>query len=163
MIRRFATLLCAVTLALPASGLAKGKALPDDFKLSALEGKGTVKPADLKGKKVVLQFFASWCEGCSEVMTQLNPMVEGMDGVKFMPVSVDESMAEAREYFAKKPKVKALKKLAYLDNDTKLASALDVKALPAIVIVDGDGKIVHQMSGHPTKKQYDKIKSLLSK
>jgi peroxiredoxin len=139
------------------------ESLPANFKLRGLEG-GTVQSADLEGKLLVIQFWASWCQGCGGVMGDLNSLLKNNKDVKFMPVSVDESIAEARSYFGhQRADVKPLRKIAYLDVDAKLASELSITALPAVIVVDRKGRVIQRLVGHPTKKQISEIKSRVNK
>ena len=51
----------------PASQLAEGKSPPaPDFSLPLLDGSGTLRLSSLRGKAVVLNFWASWCDPCEE-------------------------------------------------------------------------------------------------
>lgn len=156
-----ASALVLASLLVPATAQAKGRGVPAGVQLKGLEG-GNIKSKELKSRKVVLQFFASWCQGCGTVMSELNPMLREIDGVRYVPVSVDESMEDAKDFFKRQGAVvKALKKQAFFDADAQLAGGLVVESLPALVVLDR-GRVVMQLSGHPTEKQYDKLKAVLA-
>ena len=138
------------------------KQLPKEFALKGLKG-GTLKATQVKGKMVVLQFWASWCVGCGQVMGLLAPVVAQYDDALYLPISVDESMAEARSYFKKQvDAVKPLEAKSWLDTDAVLASALKVEALPAVMVADANGKIVKSYVGHLNAAQVKEIKALLA-
>lgn len=146
----------------PAS--AAPKALPSSFQLKSLKGKASLDADDLKGKTVVLQFWASWCEGCGKVMGILAPIVAEYKDALFVPVSVDESMNDAKTYFKKQdPAVRPLEAKAYLDQDAALATALKIEALPSVAIVNGKGKVLKSYTGHLSKSQIAEIKKILEK
>lgn len=46
------------------SNAGSGNTRPAAFDLPALEGDGRVRLADFRGKPVVVNFFASWCDAC---------------------------------------------------------------------------------------------------
>lgn len=153
-------LAAAATFA-PTIAQAKGRNVPGGVTLKGLEG-GNVKSKDLRSQKVVLQFFASWCQGCGTVMSELDPLVKEIDGVRFIPVSVDESMEDAKDFFKRQGAVvRALKKRAYFDPQAELAGGLVVESLPALVVLER-GRVVMQLNGHPTSKQYEKLKAVLA-
>ncbi len=139
------------------------KTLPKSFKLTSLTKKSTIGPKSFKGRTIVLDFWASWCESCGETMEKVHKAIKGSKGVVYLSATVDEEKDVALEWFDEQTKsVQKLKKYAYLDEDTKLATGLGVKAVPAIYIIK-NGKVVLSISGNPTKKELKMIKSLVSK
>ena len=146
-----------------ASPLNAGKVekLPKDFKLSGLES-GVIKPKNLRNKITIMQFWASWCGSCSKTMKTLHGISKGHRNVKFVSVSVDEDLESAHNYFKDLPKnLQPLKKFAYFDNDAKLATALDIEALPAYIVIDSKGNIIEADEGQPNKSQIKKLKSII--
>lgn len=155
------TVVCSLLFA-GAAQAGAARSLPDEFTIKGLKG-GSMDEEDFTGKLSVLQFWASWCVGCGEVMGILSPLVAEYKGAQFVPVSVDESVAEARAYFKKQsPAVKALEAKAFLDSEAKLATALKVEALPSVAIVDGKGKVMRSYTGHLSAKQVQEIRKLLA-
>ncbi len=138
--------------------------LPKDFKLKGLTEKKTMQMKNIRNDTTVLQFWASWCTGCGknmEVLSQLKKKM-GPDNFNFVPVSVDESKAQALAYFDGKPNsIKKLKELSYLDVDAKLATKLNIGSLPALVVVDRNGKILSRMSGHLGQAEVNKLKGVI--
>lgn len=69
-------------------GLQVGKKAPD-FTLKTYNGK-TVKLSDLKGKRVLLNFWASWCGPCEEEMPVMQKVYEELkeDQVEFVAVNM---------------------------------------------------------------------------
>jgi thiol-disulfide isomerase/thioredoxin len=57
---------------------------------SVSDGQNTVDLAALRGKVVVLNFWASWCAPCLEELPTLNTMQEQLPQVRVVGVSIDE-------------------------------------------------------------------------
>jgi len=148
-----------------ASSVKVSKQLPSQFKLEGLEGGGTINPSDLKGKVVLLQFWASWCVGCNVVMEDLAKFSDARSsnpGFRYLPVSVDEDMESAKEFFTTKyTKIKPLMKRAYLDQGTVMSEKLGITAVPAVVLVGANGKVLLALQGHPSKQELDKLARLV--
>lgn len=98
--------LAALACLVPAScnkdpGPQVGKPAPD-FELPDLEGR-PVKLAELQGKVVVLNFWATWCPPCLDEMPSLERLhvALGSKGVAVVAVSVDERFSDIGEFVDK--------------------------------------------------------------
>ncbi len=105
-----------------ATELVKAGVQAPDFKMKTIDGK-TFKLSQLKGKTVVLDFWASWCP------------------IEFVGVSMDtdvEAWRKACEQFGiTYTQVSELKKF----KETDIAKAYGVKWIPSMVVVDKEGKV----------------------
>jgi thiol-disulfide isomerase/thioredoxin len=69
---------------------------PARFDLPTLDGTGRVRLADFKGKPVVVNFFASWCEPCKAELPEFVEASQQLDGkVQFVAVNSKEITAAA--------------------------------------------------------------------
>lgn len=119
--------------------IAIGRPAPD-FELNDLDGKG-VKLSALKGKYVLLDFWASWCGPCRKE----NPTVVKAynnykaKGFTVLGVSLDSSEPAWRKAVKEDgmPWVQVL-------NDKKVAAErlYEVKGIPANFLIDPQGKII---------------------
>ena len=115
-----------------------------DFELPLLEG-GTLADEDLRGKPIVLNFFASWCPPCREEAGVLQKGFEKYEGeVQFIGIDVRDTPEDARafvnEFGVTYPIVK--------DYDEVLARRLGVGiGLPVTYFVDGDLRVAASESG----------------
>ena len=118
-----------------------GQTAPD-FKMKTIDGK-MFKLSQLKGKTVVLDFWASWCPDCRKDAPEMVRMYQeySRQGVEFVGVSMDtdvEAWRKCCEQFGiTYTQVSELKKF----KETAIAKAYGVKWIPSMVVVDKDGKV----------------------
>ncbi len=147
-----ALLLVLGAVGMAAYELSDSPLLPQDtaapaFELSRLEG-GTVKLEELRGKVVVLDFWATWCPPCNEEMPYLLKISREYEakGVVFVAVSHDEP-AEAREVVTEYcQRFPALRAHAVFGNP-EVGAAYLVRALPTLYVLDRQGKVVASRQG----------------
>jgi cytochrome c biogenesis protein CcmG/thiol:disulfide interchange protein DsbE len=70
------------------------------FSLQRLNGPGTVSPASLHGKAVVLNFFASWCDPCKQEAPVLEQVWRHYrsKGVVVLGIDTNDQASEARRF-----------------------------------------------------------------
>jgi len=122
-----------------------GRPAPD-FQLTDGSGK-PVKLASLRGKVVVLQFWATWCGFCKKAMPEIQKLQETF---KDDPSVVIYGINCAQRPNNPKPE-DVLKEQKYtyglLLNGDGVAELYDVHGYPALFVVGPDGKIVEKQSG----------------
>lgn len=149
----FATLAAlSLTFAAVAAGLKTGDAFPD---LAAynLEGK---LPADLKGKVVMVDFWASWCGPCKQSFPTMNELQQkfGPQGLVVIAVNVDEERSDMEAFLKDHPASFTVVR----DGNQKLVDKVSIKTMPSSFILDREGKVVAAHSGYDgegTKKKYE--------
>jgi peroxiredoxin len=122
-----------------------GKPAPD-FHLAALHGH-TVSPADFRGKMLVVTFWASWCAPCRMELPALEKFYrqthKGDANYEIVSINIDEERAAA-ESAATELK---LPFAVLLDPASKILRAYNVDAIPALFVIDKDGKVIHAQVG----------------
>jgi cytochrome c biogenesis protein CcmG/thiol:disulfide interchange protein DsbE len=109
-----------------------------DFEWNAPDG-STRTLASLRGKVVVMNFWATWCKPCRTEMPLLNSVARGSDAV-FLAVDLQEDGAKARSFFDQL----ALDRLdPILDLDGQTTRRYGVVGLPATFFIDAQGVIQH--------------------
>ena len=125
-----------------ATELIKAGTPAPDFKLKTPDGK-TFKLSQLKGKTVVLDFWASWCPDCRKEAPEVVRLYQQYHpkGVEFVGVSMDtdvEAWKQAIQHYGiSYPQVSELKKF----RETDIAQSYGVKWIPSMVVVGPDGKV----------------------
>jgi len=124
-----------------------------DFPLT-LAGKSE-RLSDLKGKVVVLNFWATWCPPCVEETPSLNRLEKYIDsrGGMVLGVSIDEDGA-AYEQFLRDHSVVFP---TYRDATKKTASDYGTSIFPETYIIDRRGKIARKFVG---EQQWDSAEML---
>ena len=112
-----------------------------DFTLFDLEGK-KVNLSDLKGKIVILDFWATWCGPCKASFPLMKNSVEkyakNLD-VVFLFVNTMETTEKPEKNVSKFIKEKNYPFRVLLDKDSKVAAAYGVKAIPSKIFIDKKG------------------------
>ncbi|MBL8757843.1 MAG: TlpA family protein disulfide reductase [Phycisphaerae bacterium] len=123
----------------PALKFKVGDAAPA-FALKDAEGKEHTL-AGLKGKIVLLDFWATWCGPCKAAMPAIQKIHEQFAGkpVAVLGVNTWERKADAG------PAYMAKQKFTYpcLLAGDELATTYGISGIPTLVLIDGDGKILH--------------------
>ena len=109
-----------------------------------LDGK-PAKLADLRGRVVVLNFWATWCPPCVEEMPSLERLHRQMTarGVVVLGVSVDEDAA-AYEKFLRERQITFP---TYRDPSKKIAASYETFMYPETYIIGPDGRIARKIIG----------------
>ncbi len=151
MIRALARLALAVGLVLvmPAAAapilLKEPKPLPE-LAFETLAGT-PVKLSDLKGKVVVLNFWATWCAPCREEMPSLDRLQAAFDpnDVLVVALAVERSAPERIKAFLDEAGVSRL--AVYRDATAATSRAVGLPGLPATLLVDHEGREVGRVLG----------------
>ncbi len=121
----------------PASPLV-GKEAPD-FDLARLTG-GRVRPQDLRGKVVVLDFWATWCAPCVAALPTLMKVAKAhSDNVVLVAIDQQEESETIREFL----KQKAWDLDVALDSDGRVGRSYGVQGIPQTVVIDPQGIVRH--------------------
>ena len=141
----------ALLALLVASGCSKhdepaveGKAAPD-FTLKDLSGR-PVQLSSLKGKVVLVNFWATWCPPCREEVPSLVRMNQAMQGKPFqlLAVSIDEGGKDAVTGFFRST---GSTLPALLDTDGAVSRRYGTTGVPETFVIDTKGVIMKKVVG----------------
>lgn len=149
----------------PALSAVAGKPPAQDFTLRDLDGK-TYRLADLRGKVVLLNFWASWCPPCRRELPSLERLWQKLKDRDFLALAVNVG-EDGDTVFAFTGQLDTPPSFPILlDKDSAVLDAWPVKGLPTTFIIDRDGRVVFRAIGgrefdHPALT--GEIEKLLSK
>ncbi len=140
---------------LQAEGWKEGATLPD---LKGFGLSGTV-PENLKGKVVLLDFWATWCGPCKASFPVMNELQKtyGTNGFVVIAISVDDKKADMEKHLAKNP----VGFVTLHDSAQKVVAAADVATMPTSFLIDRTGKIRYVHTGfEPDKSKAEYAKQI---
>src|SRR4051812_4345843 len=130
-----------------AQGSGKGAGIGQpapDFTLPRIGGAGSLQLASLRGKVVVLNFWASWCYPCKQEAPALAAAAKQWPGrVVVLGVDVNDFAGDARR-FARKY---GLDYPIVHDNHNVTSPRYGISLLPETFFIDGRGKVVAHVPG----------------
>ena len=146
----------------PAGGGPKPGASAPDFALQSLDGK-TVRLSDFRGKAVLLNFWATWCEPCKLEMPWFIELQKqyGPQGLQVLGVAMDDSGKDTIAKFAHNMGVDYP---VLLGKESVSDQYGGLEYLPTSFYIDRDGKVVARVFGLRSRSDIeDWIKQALSR
>lgn len=130
-----------------------GKRQNADFTLNDLNGTSW-HLRDLKGKVVLVNFWATWCPPCRKEMPDLQALYDNYKDQGFLVLSIsDEDVAKVAPFIAER-------KITYpvlLDPGRNVNDAFVVEGIPKSFVYDREGKLVAQSIDMRTRSQFQQM------
>jgi peroxiredoxin len=124
--------------------IGRGSPAPE-FSLARLGDGGPVRLGDLRGRVVLVNFWATWCKPCEDEMPAMQRLYEALAGPGFelLAISVDED-ASLVERFRDRL---GLGFPILLDPEQRVAHAYQTFRFPETLLVGADGSVVERYVG----------------
>jgi len=126
-----------------------GKAAPD-FELQNLDGQ-SISLSDLKGKPVLVNFWATWCTPCVSEMPYIQEIHEDWSdrGLMVLAINMGESSSKVEQFLQKHN----LSLPVLLDTKQVVARRYGIRAIPTTFFIDKDGIVRNKVIGaFPSKE-----------
>jgi thiol-disulfide isomerase/thioredoxin len=145
-------LVAVLFIAFAAVSFAQNKKAPD-FTLKTADGK-TVQLSKLKGKVVVVNFWATWCPPCLEEIPDLVAIKDSRKDVEVIGIAMEFQDAKQVMQFADGMFVD----YPIVLGDRKISDSIgQVDGLPTTFIYDPQGKLAERHVGKITRKQIERV------
>ena len=139
--------------AVATAGVAEVGSPAPDFVLPALDGGGDVRLADYRGRPVIVNFWASWCNPCREEFPLLKKTIREHRADQLAVIGVTfQDIADDSRSFVKK---RAATWPQGIDEGGDVASAFGVRAIPQTFFVRPDGTIAARAFGITTQDKLE--------
>jgi cytochrome c biogenesis protein CcmG, thiol:disulfide interchange protein DsbE len=125
-------------------------------------GKSMLSLSNFKGKQVVLNFWASWCQPCKEELPLLENAWKQMQAQKkeivFLAIDFQESISDATSFLQQQ----GITYLAGLDTNGSIANKYGVASLPQTIFIDRNGIVTSKEPRELTAQELSRnIQSIL--
>jgi len=110
-----------------------------DFKLQRADGRGSITLSSLRGKPVVLEFWADWCSVCMGHMPDLERWAEAHKSIPVLAIHQGGSVTGVKKLLSKHGWSKAT---FLIDGRNSVSGKYRVDTLPTFFVLDTKGQIV---------------------
>jgi thiol-disulfide isomerase/thioredoxin len=117
---------------------------------------GELKMGSLKGKTVVIDFWATWCQPCRiqrPMYEQVQAKYATNPNVVFLSINTDEDRSKVPPFLTEQHWTQAV------HYDAGLGAMLRVASIPTTIVLDKDGQIVSRMAGFIPDRFVDMLTS----
>jgi thiol-disulfide isomerase/thioredoxin len=128
----------------PTSSPSRDHARP--FTVRTLDGR-TIRLSDLRGRPVIVDFWATWCAPCRASMPLLGRVQDrfARDGLVVVGLSVDDAPSQDVRGFVQKLHVRFPVAIA---SESMIDDYGPIRSIPTTVFIDRRGRIVRRVVGY---------------
>tara|TARA_B100000674_G_C37520351_1_gene769083 strand:+ start:180 stop:707 length:528 start_codon:yes stop_codon:yes gene_type:complete len=124
------------------------KSVPLFESVSLYDSKNIIKTQDIKNKKVLINFFASWCLPCKVEHPLLFDLSNNYPNLYLLGFNHKDKENDAKQYLSKDGNPY---NFVGIDSDGMIALEFGVFGLPETFLINENGKIIYKFMGPLTK------------
>ncbi|HET6894744.1 MAG TPA: TlpA disulfide reductase family protein [Candidatus Baltobacteraceae bacterium] len=123
---------------------------PPDFSVHTF--RGTERLSDLRGKPVVINFWASWCPPCTDELPYFARLAQTYgDRVTIVTVDWNEQPGVAEAYLREH----GIALPVTMDQQSKIYRAYSLSEVPDTIVLDADGNVMYVSVGGLSWRELD--------
>lgn len=126
-----------------------------NLKLVSVDGK-EYSLSDFRGKKVLINFFATWCPPCRAEIPDFERFHRENKDVVLIGINIQEDKATVEEFLSSM----GVTYPVLLDRDGKVSAQFGIEGIPTTFLIDENGRIIAKNVGMMT---YDQLKQFAGK
>lgn len=123
--------------------------LAPDFSLPQMESESAVTLSDLRGRVIVVNFWASWCPPCKAEMPAMQKIYTAYQSQGLIVLAVNSTVQDSQNSAADFAKQNNLTFPILLDLNGKATRQYAIRSLPTTFFIDRDGVIREIVIGGP--------------
>ena len=128
-----------------------------DFTVYDAEG-NALRLSDLRGRPVVLNFWATWCPPCREELPHFDAAYAELGGeIVFMMIDLTDGYSETVDGVLAFLEDTGYGFPVYYDKDMDAATAYEISAIPLTVLIDAQGREADRHLGSMTAAQLESL------
>jgi len=142
--RRAVLQTCAFALPIALAKAGERPEPPLHFAAKTIDGE-KYSSDSLKGKVVLIEFWATWCQYCKRDEPGVESMVKDFEakGLVVLAVDMGEPRRKVKRYLDENPRSSKV----VLAEDTTLAAICEAKTYPLYVLLDREGNVAGRQHG----------------
>ncbi len=98
-------------------------------------------------KKVLINFWATWCTSCIQEIPILEKLKKQNPDVEFLAVNAGDSPRKIKKFLKKH----GFSYKVLMDRNKEFSKGLGILSLPQTLVVDKDGKVIYHKEVPPTQ------------
>lgn len=124
-----------------------------DVRLPRLDGSSGSFSEQIKNKKAILIFWATWCTHCRRMLSRLQERIDTYrgEGIEIVLINVGEPSSVVRKYMRSND----LSLDVYADRKGEVSEMYEVQGLPTFYAIDEEGIVTR--SGHALPKKIQQL------